>query len=340
MKKVRIEDAAGLVLAHDLTKIIPGEFKGPAFKKGYVIKKEDVEILKDMGKYHIYVLELNKGDIHENEAAERIARAIAGDNIYFSGPSEGKIELKAKKRGIVKINVEGLNKINEIDDIVVATIHTNTLVGEGQNLAATRIIPLVIKDEKIKKVEELGREYYNNIITVKALKPLRIGVVVVGTEVYEGRIKDKFLPVMEEKIKRYGCSLIGTKYSPDDTKLIENKIKSLIEKGADIVLTCGGMSVDADDVTPQAIRNAADRVVSYGIPAIPGNMLMLAYRGKIAIFGIPGSAIYVKNTSLDLLLPRVLAGETLTRKDMISYGHGGLCPGCKVCVFPDCPFGK
>jgi molybdenum cofactor synthesis domain-containing protein len=340
MNTVRVEEAIGMVLAHDLTKIVPGEFKGAAYKKGHVIKLEDIENLKSMGKNHINILELKDGMIHENEAAMRIAKAIAGSDLVLKGPSEGKVELKAKYRGIVKINVEALNHINEIEELVVATIHTNTLVEEGQSLAATRIIPLAINEGKIQQVEEVGEACQNNVITVLELISMEIGLIITGTEVYEGRIKDGFAPVMKEKIRHYGCSLLEVQYCPDDKQVIEKCINKMIEKGAKVVLVCGGMSVDADDLTPQAIRNAAEYVVSYGVPLLPGNMLMLAYKDNTAILGIPGAAIFLKNTSLDIILPRILSGERLTRKDITAYCHGGLCWGCKTCTYPMCPYGK
>lgn len=340
MSTVRVEEAVGMVLEHDLTKIVPGEFKGAAFRKGHVIKQEDIEELKSMGKNHINLLELMDGTIHENEAALRISSAISSEGIFLKGPSEGKVELKARYRGLLKINVEALNHLNEMEEIVVATIHNNTLVEAGQNLAATRIIPLTIKEEEILKVEELCKSWDGDVISVQVLKPTKIGLVVTGTEVYEGRIKDSFAPVMKEKIKHYGCSLLDLKYCPDDLEIIEKAIAGMIEKGADIVLACGGMSVDADDVTPQAIKNAAEYVVTYGMPVIPGNMLMLAYKGETAILGIPGAAMFLKTTSLDIILPRILAGERLSRKDLIAYGHGGLCLGCKTCIYPMCPYGK
>lgn len=340
VNKVRVEAAVGMILAHDLTKIVPGEFKGAAFKKGHRIKHEDIEELKSMGKNHINILELNEGFLHEDEAALRISNALAGSGIFIKGPSEGKVELRAKHRGILKINVKALEKINDIEELVVATIHNNTLVEEGQTLVATRIIPLAIDERKIIHVEEISGESLQKVITVKELKPMKVGLVITGTEVFEGRIKDGFAPVMKEKIRHYGCNLLDLQYCPDDLTVIEKAIADMADMGADVVLACGGMSVDADDVTPIAIRNTADNVVSYGMPVIPGNMLMLAYRGNIAVLGIPGAAIFLNNTSLDVILPRILSGEMLSRKELAAYGHGGLCLGCKTCIYPLCPYGK
>lgn len=340
MKQVKVEDAIGMIVGHDLTKIVPGEFKGAAFKKGHIIRKEDIPMLKSMGKNHINVVEINEGELHENEAAERIVQAVAGEELYYSEPREGKIELKAKNRGIVKVNIEALKEINNIDQIIVATLHNNTLVQKDQAVGATRTIPLVIKEDKIVKVEEIGRLNDKDIINIKPIKALKVGVVVTGTEVFEGVIKDKFAPVLVDKVKNYGCTLIDLVYAPDDREVIKNEIEKLIGKGADVVLVSGGMSVDADDVTPLAIEDAATEVISYGVPALPGNMLMIAYNGNCAIFGIPGAAMYFKTTTLDILLPRVLAGEKIRREEIVELGHGGYCPMCKECTYPNCHFGK
>ncbi|MCY6369204.1 molybdopterin-binding protein [Clostridium ganghwense] len=339
MKKIRVEDAVGTVLVHDLTRIVPGEFKGPVFRKGHIIKEEDVELLKSSGKNHINVIELSENQVHENEAAERIAKSAVGDSIYLKGPAEGKIQFKAKRRGVLKINLEALTAINDIGSLTLATLHNNTLVEENQAVAATRAIPLVIENEKIKKVENICKTM-GQVVSIKEIKNLKVGVIITGTEVYEGRIEDKFAPVLKEKIKYYGCTLVKIVYAPDNREKIEEGIKELIEDGAEVVLATGGMSVDADDVTPIAIENVADEVVSYGAPALPGNMLMLAYRGNTAIFGIPGAGMYFKTTSFDLVFPRVLARERLTKKDITSLAHGGLCLMCKKCIYPACPFGK
>lgn len=339
MKKVKVENAVGMVIAHDLTKIIPGEFKGAAYKKGHIIGEDDIEKLKDMGKNHIYVLDLKENEIHENEAAERIAKAIDGGGLYYGEPSEGKISLKASLRGIAKINVEALNEINEIEMVILATIHNNSVVEKGQTIAGTRIIPLMTEKSRIEKVEEIC-ERLGSVIRIQEITSMKVGILVTGTEVYEGRIKDKFGPVLEGKIKHYGGNLLEVKYSPDVIESIEASIKDLKNKGAKIVLVSGGMSVDPDDVTPTAIRNVADEVVTYGAPVLPGAMLMLAYTGGTAILGVPGCGMYHSTTVFDLVFPRLLAKEKLTRKDIISFGHGGLCLKCEVCRYPVCPFGK
>lgn len=339
MKKVRVEDALGMILAHDLTKIEPGKFKGAAYKKGHVIEEEDIKGLKDAGKYHIYAMELNEDQLHEEDAALRIAQAVSGSGIYLEGPSEGKMTIKAKEAGLLKVNVEALEEINMVDMITLATMHNNTLVEKDQAIAGTRVTPLSIDKEYIEKIEEISRKN-STILEIKQLKDFKAGIVVTGTEVYEGRIKDKFGVVLENKVKEFGSTVIGTEFSRDDEEMIKEKIEKLINKGANIILTSGGMSVDADDVTPIAIRELSDEVISYGSPVLPGAMFMVAYKGDIPLVGVPACGMYHRITVLDLVLPRILAGERITKKDMAKLGHGGLCLNCEVCTFPVCPFGK
>ena len=339
MKKVRVEDALGMILAHDLTKIEPGKFKGPAYKKGHVIEAKDIDGLKDAGKYHIYVLELDEDQLHEEEAAERIAAAVTGNGIYLEGPAEGKMTLKAKEAGLLKINVEVLEEINTIDMITLATLHNNTLIEKDQAIAGTRVIPLTIDKEYVEEIEAICKKH-GAILEIKTLRKLKAGIVVTGSEVYDGRIKDKFGVVLQRKIEELGSTMIGMEYSKDDEAMIQEKVEKLISEGAEIILTSGGMSVDADDITPIAIRNIADRVISYGSPVLPGAMFMLAYKGDIPIIGVPACGMYHKITVLDLILPRVIVGEEITKRDMAKLGHGGLCLNCEVCTFPVCPFGK
>lgn len=339
MKSIRVEDSVGTILAHDLTKIVPGEFKGAAFKKGHIIQPEDIDELKKMGKYNIFVLEMKPDTIHEDDAALRIAKAAAGDGISLTGPSEGKISFKAAKRGLLKINLEALEAVNDIDMVIVSTLHNNTVVDEGKYLAGTRIIPLCIEKESIEAVEEICSRL-GKVVWIKELAKLRAGIVVTGTEVFEGRIKDKFGPVLTQKLEDYGCIPAEPVYAPDNKELIKAAIEGHIKGGAQMVLVSGGMSVDADDVTPSAIKEVSDRIVTYGAPVLPGAMFMLGYKKDIPIVGIPACGMYHKITVFDIVLPRLLAGEALTRRDITKLGHGGLCQNCESCRYPNCTFGR
>jgi molybdenum cofactor synthesis domain-containing protein len=338
-KKMNVEDSVGSILAYDLTKIVPGEFKGAAFKKGHIIREEDVEDMKKMGKYHIYAIELSDDEMHENDASQFIAERVTGSGISFTEPHEGKVSLVATHRGVLKINVEALEEVNDIDMVIFSTLHTNSLVDEGTTVAGTRIIPLTIKTQYLEKLRDLENKY-GKIIEVVPLEKLKCGIVVTGTEVFEGLITDKFGPVLEQKVRELGGEYLETRFSRDDEESIKKELNFFLEKEADLILVSGGMSVDADDVTPIAIRETVDEVVSYGSPVLPGAMFMMGYKENTTILGIPACGMFHKITVLDLVLPRVFVGEKLARRDISKLGHGGLCLGCKVCTYPVCPFGK
>ena len=339
LKKVRIQEAVGMVLGHDMTKIIPCEYKGPAFKKGHIIREEDIPHLLNIGKEHIYLLELNENQIHENEAAQRLANAVGGTNTCYEEPSEGKVQIVAAQDGLLKVNREGLTKINSVDYIVVSTLHGNRLVKTGEKLAGVKVVPLIVDSKTIDTVEKIAGEY-QDIIAVKPLKPLKTGIITTGNEVFYGRIQDRFGPVLQEKIGTYQATFGGTTFQPDDVAAITQAILDHAKAGAEIIIVTGGMSVDPDDVTPDAIRATGAEVITYGTPVLPGAMFMLAYLGKIAILGLPACGMFSKITVLDLIFPRILAGERLSKRDFAEMGYGGLCLGCRECMYPCCPFGK
>ena len=339
MKQIRIEDAVGYILSHDVTKIVPGEFKGRLFKKGHIIKEEDIEKLLDIGKEHIYVWEPKENELHENDAATRIKDLVLGEGCTISEEiKEGKIDFFADRQGVLKINKDLLLKLNMVGEIIVSTMHNNTPVKKGEKIGATRVIPLIINEEKIIAAENLIKE---KIIRVEEIKPKKAVLITTGNEVYKGRIKDAFLPVMEEKLGYYGSEIIRQVILPDDKEMIsENIIKAIEEDKVDVVICTGGMSVDPDDVTPSAIKDCNGEIVTYGAPVLPGAMFLLAYYKNTPILGVPSCAMYAKRTILDLVLPRVLADEKLTFEDIASYGNGGMCLSCEICSFPHCSFGK
>lgn len=339
MIKLPVEEAIGKILAHDMTRIVPGEFKGPAFKKGHIIRSEDVPQLRRMGKNHVYIFEMNDSLYHEDDAAYRIASLLCGTNLELTLPAEGRINLKATCNGILEIDAETLYRINDQPEIIVSTLHSFSPVQAGQVVTGTRIIPLTIKKEKISVVEQLLKES-GPIVNLRPINPRKAGIVVTGSEVFAGLIEDRFGPVLADKVEKNGGSLVSILYAPDDSSVISEKINESIAQGAEIVLVSGGMSVDPDDVTPTAIQNASDRVVTYGAPVLPGAMFMLGYKGDVPIMGIPGCGMYRKITVLDLIFPRLLAGILIERRHIVALGHGGLCLGCAMCTYPVCPFGK
>ena len=339
MKQIRIEDSVGCILSHDVTKIVPGEFKGRLFKKGHVIREEDIPKLLDIGKEHIYVWEPKKGQLHENDAAIRVKDLVLGQGCYISEEiKEGKIDFFANTQGIVKINKDLLLKLNLLGEIIVSTIHNNTPVKKGEKIGATRVIPLIIDEKKILEAEKIIKE---KIISVEEIKPKKAVLITTGNEVYKGRIKDAFLPVMKEKLEYYGSEIVKQIILPDNKEMItENILKAIEEDKVDMIICTGGMSVDPDDVTPSAIKDCNGEIVTYGAPVLPGAMFLLAYYKNIPILGVPSCAMYSKRTIFDLVLPRILADEKLSFEDIERFGNGGMCLNCEICSFPHCSFGK
>jgi hypothetical protein len=339
MRVVPVQEAVGMVLGHDVTRIVPEKFKGRAFKKGHIIQPDDVPELLKIGKEHVYVLDLKEGFLHENDAAERIAQAAAGRGIELREPVEGRVNMVAAYKGLLKVNVDALYQINSIEEMAFGTLHTNQQVTRKRTVAGTRIVPLVIEEEKIQKVEAICRKNAP-VIEVKPFQPFKVGLVITGSEVYQGRIEDKFGPVVKAKFSDLGSRVIREVLVSDSVSLTSKAIQDLIEEGAEMVAVTGGMSVDPDDQTPASIRAAGGKVVTYGSPIFPGAMFMLAYIGDVPIVGLPGCVMYYKASVFDLIVPRLLVGEAVTRADIVALGHGGFCASCLECRYPVCPFGK
>lgn len=337
MKLVETERAAGMVLCHDLTEIIPGVRKGAAFKKGHIVTEEDIPHLLDMGKRHLYVWDLDDGYVHENDAAERMARAVCGAHISGGAPSEGKINLTAECDGILKIDRAAVYDLCRDPEICLATIRPNRLIRRGKQVAGTRVIPLAVKEETVRRFEEICAAHAP-VLEIVPLKPAKIGIVTTGSEIQSGRIKDSFGDVLRAKAAECGAEVIGQVFPGDDEAAIAQAITDFIAQGATLVEVTGGMSVDPDDRTPAAIRRVA-QPVSYGAPVLPGAMFMLAYAGDIPVVGLPGCVMFARRTIFDLIVPRLLAGERIAREDIVAQAVGGLCEGCEVCTYPACGFG-
>lgn len=322
MKKVPVQEAIGLVLGHDLTRVVPGQSKGVAFRRGHVIRPEDVPVLLDMGKEHVYILEVPPGHLHEEEAAVRVARALAGDGVRLTDPEEGKVNLRAARDGLLRVDVERLRRVNSVGEIQVATATDRRPVRAGDTVAGCRVTPLVIEESQVLAAEAIGRE--GPVLQVLPYRPLRAGIVVTGSEVYKGRIADAFGPVVQTKLEALGATVVYKALSDDKADMIASHIRAAAGEGAELICVTGGMSVDPDDATPGAIRQAGARVVTYGAPVLPGSMFLLAYLGTIPVMGLPGAVMHESRTIFDYVLPRLMAGETLTKADFVEMGHGGL----------------
>jgi molybdenum cofactor synthesis domain-containing protein len=324
LKVIRVEEAVGLPLAHDITEIVPGKHKGPAFRRGHIIRQEDVAKLLDVGKANIYVIELEKDELHEEDAARRLAKAAAGDNLELTDPSEGRVNLVAKIAGLLKVDSDLLYRLNSLGDLMFATLPTNWYVKQGTVVAGTRTIPVVVKEALIERAEALCKE--KPIVTLMAMPPKRVHLVVTGSEVFTGRIKDGFGPVVNRKVGEMGSNVESVKIAPDDPDVIAQHINEAKQAGADIILVSGGMSVDPDDRTPEGIRRSGAIVETHGFPVLPGSMFLMAYLDQTPVMGLSGCVLHDPFTAFDALLPRLLAGEKITRADIMAMGHGGLQP--------------
>ena len=345
-KTIPVEQAIGMVLPHDVTEITPEAndcekpFKGPAFRKGHIIRTEDIEHLKRLGKEHIYVLTLDEDEVHENEAARLMADSLAGQGVIWSGrPSEGKLGLLAEYDGLLSINIDALYQFNLLGEVMCATLHNNTLVDKGEQIGATRLIPLTAKRAIVDQAVNIA-ETAHGILKVLPLKKVKAGLVITGNEVFHGRIEDRFEPVLREKLTSLGSKVTKVCIAPDDKTQIAAEIQNCLDAGAELIITSGGMSVDPDDVTRAGIEFAGAEDIVYGTPVLPGAMFLSARIGDIPILGLPACGMFHKITVFDLVLPRLLTGQHITREDIAQMGHGGLCRTCKKCHFPVCGFGK
>jgi len=340
LKKIRLKEAVGSKLGHDITEIRPGEFKGPAFRKGHTVCEEDLCHLQRLGKNHLYVIDLTKDEIHENQAAAILAEALAGEGIVWEDePREGKIKLLADRDGLLSVDSPTLAAFNMVDEVMCASLHNHTLVKKGELVGATRAIPLVMKRVPIERAAAIARQN-GSVLMVKPLRSARVGLAITGNEIYHGLIEDRFAPILTEKVEALGSEVTSLDIVPDDAGEISRVIRSHLDRGCDLLLLSGGMSVDPDDVTRHGIRLAGATELHYGAAALPGAMFLVAYLGEVPLLGVPACGLYHRTTVLDLVLPRILAGEKIGRAELAFLGHGGLCRDCTECSYPHCPFGK
>lgn len=340
MKSIKTVDAVGKIICHDITQIIKDETKDVRFKKGHIVQESDIEVLLSLGKYNLYVWDIDEAEsMHENEAAEILSDICCTNNMYKTDVKEGKINVHSSIDGLFRVNTELLYKLNCFDDIIISTIHNNYPVKAGDVLLGTRVVPLIIKREKIQNVLDTCKE--EQLCDVLTYKIKKCAVVTTGSEVFDGRIKDTFTDVIKEKLKDFGAEVVYHKIVSDDKESIKEAIKNAKDYGVDMILCTGGMSVDPDDLTPTAIKESGAKVVTYGAPVLPGSMFLLAYfEDGTPIVGLPGCVMYSKHTIFDILLPRLMTKDVITKNDIAKLSNAGFCLSCEVCHYPNCQFGK
>ncbi|MCI8802154.1 MAG: molybdopterin-binding protein [Oscillibacter sp.] len=339
MKLIRTREAVGHVLCHDMTQIIPGTYKDARFRKGHVVREEDIPVLLSMGKEHLYVWEMVPGMVHENEGAERLCALCRNARMDRSGVKEGKIELTAAADGLFRVDRRRLNAVNALGDVMIATRHGNTAVRRGDKLAGMRVIPLVIEEETLRRAEAAAGE--RPLLELLPWKLKTAAVIATGSEVAGGLIQDAFTPVAEQKLAEFGIGTVVRRTPGDRVEDIASAIQEAREAGVDLILCTGGMSVDPDDNTPGAVKRSGAEITAYGAPVLPGAMFLLGYyEDGTPVMGLPGCVMYARRTIFDLVLPRIAAGVPVTREEIAAMGEGGLCLGCEICTYPNCGFGK
>lgn len=337
MKKMKVQDAVGHALCHDITAMFDG-FKGALFKRGHIVTEEDIPKLLDIGKQHVYIWEDHIGEIHEEDCARRLSAMTTVKGAHYGPISEGKIQLIADTSGMFRIDKDLLTQINRIGDITITTLPDHYPVQAGQKLVSMRIVPLVTQESQIEKAEALCKE--KQLYDLRPYQRMKVGIIITGSEIYHGRIKDKFETVARAKLTNYPADILGATICDDNLDMIVSTAKNYLAQGADFLIFSGGMSVDPDDLTPSAIRLLGADVVSYGVPSQPGNMTLVAYLNGVALLGVPGAAISRPTTMFDVLLPQIFSGDPLTKDDLIRLSEGGLCHMCDTCHFPNCTFGR
>ena len=337
MKKIKVQDAVGLELCHDITEM-NDNFKGVAFQRGHIVQEEDIEHMLRIGKQHIFIWEENAGEIHEDDCAKRMAAMAPVEGAHYTEPAEGKVLLFADQRGMFRVNRTLLNKINSIGDITICALPDHYPVEAGARLASMRIVPLVTEEKQILEAERLCAK--EKLFDLRPYRYKKVGVIITGSEIFHGHIQDKFGPVIQVKLAQYPCQIIGISICDDDLEGIVDAAKKHLQNGADFLIFTGGMSVDPDDLTPSAIRQLGAEIVTHGVPSQPGNMTLVAYLGDIPILGVPGAAIKLPTTVFDVLLPQIFAGDKITKEELINLADGGLCQMCNVCHWPNCTFGR
>lgn len=337
MKKVSVENAIGLPLCHDITAMVDG-FKGAAFKRGHIITQEDIPKLLSIGKQHVFIWEEHAGEIHEEDAARRLSQMTTVKGAHYGAISEGKVQLLADQYGMFRVNKALLEAVNRIGDITITTLPDHYPVSPGDRLVSMRIVPLVTEERQIIEAETLcqGKQLYD----LRPYKPMKVGIIITGSEIYHGLIQDKFEAVARAKLAHYPADILGVRLCDDNIDMIVETGQAFLADGAEFLVFSGGMSVDPDDLTPSAIRAMGANIVSYGVPSQPGNMTLVAYLDHVALLGVPGAAISRPTTMFDVLLPQIFSGDPLTKDDLLRLGEGGLCQMCDSCHFPNCTFGR
>ncbi len=318
--KVSVEKAVGHILLHNQT----GSDGRKVLKKGHRLAAEDLPKLQALGREEVYVAILKGGDIEENEAARRLGEAVAGPALTTSSATTGRVNLLAAAAGLLKVDIDRLRAFNSLEGLTLATRPTNTVVQPKKMVGTIKVIPYGVPEASLLAAETLLNRG-QPVVTIKPFTVRHAVLITTGSETAQDKVTGDFTPALRERLAAYGTALQAGPYVAEDEQAISQALAGALQEGAEMVLVAGETSVmDADDITPRAIKALGGQIVHHGAPVEPGNLLLLAYYGDVAIVGAPGCARSQSYNVVDMILPRLAAGERLTRGDLIELGHGGL----------------
>ena len=316
--ELSVEQVAARILCHDVVAAGPeGRVK---LRKGQILTAADVPALRSYGG-EIHLIEMETGDVHEDEASMRLAHAICGQGTRLSGPVESQTHLRAAYRGLVQVKPDTLEAMNRLPDVSVFTVYDGQPVDEGKAVAATKVTPLAISGDVLRQAEEIAAGA-TPIVQVHSFLGRAVGVIV--RERIAGAARDRFEAAIHRKLAWFGSPVLAIQYLPDDAESIAGALRDLIGAEPALILAAGVNSTDPLDLTLQALERVGASTERRGVPAHPGSTCWLAYAGEIPIFGLALCGMFSETTVLDLLLPRFLSGRSVRAGDIASFGHGGL----------------
>jgi molybdenum cofactor cytidylyltransferase len=319
---IPLSEARGKILGHNIAAASGQRL----LRKGKPLTDEDLQKLRALGRTSVYVAEMEPGDVDENRTARRVAEAIRGPGLNTPGVASGRANLLANEMGILRIDVDRLAQINDLDGVTVATLLTHSPVHRRQIVATVKIIPYALPESTVATAEAVAGG--SPVVRVDALPPRSVGMILSGSASIHERLVSDFAP-LRARIEKLGSTVTHTDFvaldDESDEAALSQMLKQKADSGIGLILLAGETAImDAHDIVPRAVERAGGRVESVGAPVDPGNLLMLAYLDGVPVVGAPGCARSRKTNIVDWILPRLLVGDQLTRRDIIELGHGGL----------------
>ncbi len=316
---IPIEQAVGKILGHNIV----GSEGRRVLRKGRLLSEADIDKLRAIGRSQIHVAELAADDVDENSAARRIANAILGDNFRLSKVATGRVNIYAQQLGLLRVDADALFALNRLAGVTLATLPANAVVQPGKMVATIKIIPYALSAEIVAAATASV-----TILTLTPLQAKSVGMILSGFPTAQERIVRSFDNAIRPRIEALNAQLTEIAFVPLEDEQGEANLASAIEQlveRVDLLILAGDTAImDRHDIAPNAIERAGGQIEIFGVPVDPGNLLLLGYKDFRPIIGAPGCARSPKDNIVDIVLPRLLAGDHLTAEDIISFALGGL----------------